>query len=64
MGGQAGRRVNRNAFEILPVESAKMRLVAGKQNVAPAMDGGRQHGAVFFGKFRGDFSRKETAGRE
>ena len=48
---------------ILTVERAKVRLVAGQQNMTPALDGGSQYGAVFFGEFRGDLGRKEATER-
>jgi hypothetical protein len=37
-----------------------MCLVAGQQNITPALDGSGEHGAVFFRHFRGDPGRKET----
>ena len=63
LAGQAGRRVNRDAFQILAVERAEMRLVARQQNMTPALDGGSQHGAVFSGEFGRDLGRKEIPKR-
>lgn len=42
------RGANKNASNGLTVESAEMGFIAGEEDLAPVLDGGGEHGAVFF----------------
>ncbi len=46
-------RVDAHASDGLAVESAEMGFVAGKEGLAPVLDGGGEHEAVFFRKEQG-----------
>ena len=46
--------VNRYAGDGLAVKSAKMGFVAGEESLAPVLDGGGEHGAVFFRQEQGE----------
>lgn len=43
-----------------PGQGSKMRLIAGQQNAAPAVNGNRKHWAVFGRQVRGDFRWENT----
>lgn len=41
-------QVDAQASDVLAVESANMGFVAGQEDLAAVLDGGGEHGAVFF----------------
>ena len=56
---KALRGVNRNSCDGLAVKSAEMGFVAGEKGLATVLDGGGEHGAVFFRQ-----EEVETRGRQ